>query len=199
MLFSETPQGVALMRRIEAASSNWAHAELLVVYRKARDYYESNTNSVLSGQPDAVSSTDRKENLMSLEQALAANTAALEANTAALLKGAVAAVVTGEKATTTTTTTTSTGTGSTAKEKATPAKEKATATKEKTAASKHSREDMVAALTEVKEKFDVESTRALFQKHAEKMKDIPDSAIDEIYLAAKEKLAEGEGGEGDGL
>ena len=192
MLFSETPQGVALMRRIEAASSNWAHAELLVVYRKARDYYESNTNSVLSGQPDAVSSTDRKENLMSLEQALAANTAALEANTAALLKGAVAAVVTGEKATTT-------STGSTAKEKATPAKEKATATKEKTAASKHSREDMVAALTEVKEKFDVESTRALFQKHAEKMKDIPDSAIDEIYLAAKEKLAEGEGGEGDGL
>ena len=195
MLFSETPQGVALMRRIEAASSNWAHAELLVVYRKARDYYESNTNSVLSGQPDAVSSTDRKENHMSLEQALAANTAALEANTAALLKGAVAAVVTGEKATTTTTT----STGSTAKEKATPAKEKATATKEKTAASKHSREDMVAALTEVKEKFDVESTRALFQKHAEKMKDIPDSAIDEIYLAAKEKLAEGEGGEGDGL
>ena len=195
MLFSETPQGVALMRRIEAASSNWAHAELLVVYRKARDYYESNTNSVLSGQPDAVSSTDRKENLMSLEQALAANTAALEANTAALLKGAVAAVVTGEKATTTTTTTT----GSTAKEKATSTKEKATATKEKTAASKHSREDMVAALTEVKEKFDVESTRALFQKHAEKMKDIPDSAIDEIYLAAKEKLAEGEGGEGDGL
>ena len=192
MLFSETPQGVALMRRIEAASSNWAHAELLVVYRKARDYYESNTNSVLSGQPDAVSSTDRKENHMSLEQALAANTAALEANTAALLKGAVAAVVTGEKATTT-------STGSTAKEKATPAKEKATATKEKTAASKHSREDMVAALTEVKEKFDVESTRALFQKHAEKMKDIPDSAIDEIYLAAKEKLAEGDGGEGDGL
>ena len=192
MLFSETPQGVALMRRIEAASSNWAHAELLVVYRKARDYYESNTNSVLSGQPDAVSSTDRKENHMSLEQALAANTAALEANTAALLKGAVAAVVTGEKATTT-------STGSTAKEKATPAKEKATATKEKTAASKHNREDMVAALTEVKEKFDVESTRALFQKHAEKMKDIPDSAIDEIYLAAKEKLAEGDGGEGDGL
>ena len=197
MLFRETPQGVALMRRIEAASSNWAHAELLVVYRKARDYYESNTNSVLSGQPDAVSSTDRKENHMSLEQTLAANTAALEANTAALLKGAVAAVVTGEKATTTTTNTTSTG--STAKEKATPAKEKATATKEKTAASKHSREDMVAALTEVKEKFDVESTRALFQKHAEKMKDIPDSAIDEIYLAAKEKLAEGDGGEGDGL
>ena len=192
MLFSETPQGVALMRRIEAASSNWAHAELLVVYRKARDYYESNTNSVLSGQPDAVSSTDRKENHMSLEQALAANTAALEANTAALLKGAVAAVVTGEKATTTTT-------GSTAKEKATSTKEKGTPTKEKTAASKHSREDMVAALTEVKEKFDVESTRALFQKHAEKMKDIPDSAIDEIYLAAKEKLAEGDGGEGDGL
>ena len=125
---------------------------------------------------------------MSLEQALADNTAAVLALTAALAKGAPAATAgasTDAKAETKTA-----ATGKTTK----------TAKDTKPAAPKHSREEVTAAVSEVKEKFDTDTARGLFQQYAEKLKDVPDDKLDALYDAAKEKLAEGDDeGSGDGL
>lgn len=126
---------------------------------------------------------------MSLEQALADNTAAVIALTAALAKGAPVA-------------TAGASTDAKAETKTTKPDAKTTkATKEtKPAAPKHSREEVTAAVSEVKEKFDTETARALFQQYAEKLKDVPDDKLDALYDAAKEKLAEGDDeGSGDGL
>ncbi len=103
---------------------------------------------------------------MTIEAALASLQSAVEANTAALLKAG----------------------GTTAASTSKPA-----AGKEKPAAAKneHTREEMVAALTAVKEKFDLDATRALFAP-TEKMKDIAEGDIDKVYKAAKAKLVAAE-------
>lgn len=123
---------------------------------------------------------------MSLEQALALNTAALEANTAAILgKG-----------------------GSTAKTESTGKAEKGetatskttgkTTTKKK--ASEHTREDMQALLTELKEKKDTAAARTIINDVAgvKKMDEIPDDKIDAVVAAAKEALAEEDDSDDDG-
>lgn len=118
---------------------------------------------------------------MSLEQLIAANTAALEANTAALLGkstgGTKSAAAEGEKT-------------ATAKP--------ATKTKSKPA-SEHTREEMQAALTELKEAVDAAAAKAVISNAGgvAKMAEIPDDKIDAVYAAAKEAMAEAEG-EGEG-
>lgn len=81
--FAETPQAKGLMRQIRASESLWRITGLWDVYWKAESFY----NGVPPGQQHDDLQPTEKETSMSLEQALAANTAALEANTAALLGG----------------------------------------------------------------------------------------------------------------
>lgn len=67
------------------------------------------------------------------------------------------------------------------------------------AKSKHTRAEMQAALNEVKENFDTETAKALIKAAGfAKMADIPDDMIDEVYDAAKAKMAELEGGGDEG-
>lgn len=102
---------------------------------------------------------------MSLEQALKENTEAMLA-LAAALKACGTATATPAK---------------TAKETK-PAKE--------AKASEHTREEMQAALTTLKEKTDGPTAKAIIKKHGgvEKMADIPDEKIDAVYAAAVEAL-----------
>ena len=112
---------------------------------------------------------------MSLEQALAANTAALEALTAAL----AGAKVGGTAATT--------STEKPATEKAKPGRPPA---KEK-AAPVHTRDELSAALTELKEKTgSADAPREIIKSvgGAEKSKDIADEKIDAVYDAVKAAL-----------
>jgi hypothetical protein len=106
---------------------------------------------------------------MSIEQALAALTAAVEANTAAL-GGAKTAAPAASK----------------------PAAEKSTA---KTYEPKHAKEEMQAALAEVKEKAGTPAAKEIITEigKATKMAEITDpKLIDACYAAAKAKLAEAE-------
>lgn len=103
---------------------------------------------------------------MSLEQALAANTAALEANTAALKAAGGGA--------------SSTKSNSTTKGDDKPA-------------SKHTRDAMNAAINEVKEKKGADTAKKIIATangnvEGKKLKDIPDAKIDETYEAAKAAL-----------
>lgn len=182
--FAETPQGRGLMRQIEATNSNWKHVELMAVYRKARDYYEQHNGVPPGQQHDDLQSTN-EEISMSIEQHLSDLTAAVKELTAKISGASVAA--TGKADTTAEPT------------KAKPGP-KPGASKPAAAKPKYSREDMVAVLGEVKEKFDTAAARECFAP-TEKMKDIPDADIDKVYLAAKAKLEEeaGEEGEGDDM
>lgn len=107
---------------------------------------------------------------MNIYELIAANTAALEANTAALLGGKAAATT----------------------NKPAAAETKAATTKTtKAAASKGpSREDMVTALTQVKEQFGAAEAKAIIKKlGAEKMADIDDDQIEKGFKLASAKLA----------
>ena len=106
---------------------------------------------------------------MSLEQALAANTAAVEALTAAIKAGG-----------------TTPSSGSTSGKTETKPKAEAKS-KPKSA---HSREDMAALLTKVKETFDATAAKTIIKEvgGSEKMADIADDKIDAVYDAAKAKL-----------
>lgn len=165
--FAETPQAKGLMRQIRASESLWRITGLWDVYWKAESFY----NGVPPGQQHDDLQPTEKEISMSLEQALAANTAALEANTAALL-GSKAGAKTADTP------------AADAPAKKGPGRPKAEAKK-----NEHTREELVAVLQEVKEKFDIEATRALFAP-IKKMAEIPESDIDAVYAKAKEKLAE---------
>lgn len=119
---------------------------------------------------------------MSLEQAIEKLTAAVEANTAALLKSGG--------------TTSASGVGKT--ETKTAKESKA----EKYEA-KHTKDEMMAALSELKKKAggDAEVPKKIIKEigGADKMADINDAAkIDAVYEAAKKKMAELDDG-GDGL
>lgn len=123
---------------------------------------------------------------MSLEQALAANTAALEALTAALAGAKVGG------------TAASTGTEKPATEKA--AAKPGRPAKEKPAAPVRTREELAAVLTELKEKSGgTEAPRKLITSvgGVEKSKDIPDDKIDAVYEAVKAALVELEGEDDD--
>lgn len=118
---------------------------------------------------------------MSLEQAIEKLTAAVEANTAALLKsgGATSA--------------------SAGKTETVPAKE----SKAEKYEAKHTKDEMMAALSELKKKAggDAEVPKKIIKEigGADKMADINDPAkIDAVYEAAKKKMAEFEDS-GDGL
>lgn len=151
---------------------------------------------------------------MSLEQAI-------EANTAALLKLA-AAMSSAGVATTPTTVPATTGKDSTkdakaeanaaekkaaaaAKAKADKAAADAAAAAAKTPVSEYEREGMVALLAEIKEKTgSVDAARAIIKEvgGVAKMADIPEDKVDAVYLAAKAKIEEVDGGasaEDDGM
>lgn len=105
---------------------------------------------------------------MSLEQALAANTAAIEALTAAMSKGGAAATTTSTKA-----------------------------TKDKPAAyeAKHSLEEMQAAMNDVKEKCGKDKAIEIRNNVGKvaKLADVKDAkVIDDLYEAAKAALKEAE-------
>lgn len=123
---------------------------------------------------------------MSLEQALAANTAALIAMTAALsAAGVVSAASTG---------------GAAAETPPGKPAGKAGGKKEPAAPKGASREDMVAALTEVKEKFGAAEARAIITEvGAAKMAEIADGKVDAAFKLAKAKLeaTDDESGSGD--
>lgn len=112
---------------------------------------------------------------MSLEEKIAALTVAIEANTAAVKAGGGTPAAAGKPA--------GKGTGAAA----------ATTTKPK-----HTREELVAALGQVKEKSDAATARELFKAHAEKMAGIPEGKIDEVFAAATAKIAELDGAAGGG-
>lgn len=119
---------------------------------------------------------------MSLEQALAANTAALEANTAALLGAA-------GKTTTT---------GKTTADKT----EKAGKTEKSSSKSKHTKAEMQAALNDVKEQKGTAVAKKLIKEAGfDKLADVTEDKFDELYDAAKAELGdgEGEGSSDDGL
>jgi hypothetical protein len=107
---------------------------------------------------------------MSLEDKIEALTKAVEASTAALTAGGAAPAAT------------------------TTAKAGKTKTTETTAPTT-TREEMVAALNEVKEKKGVSDAKALIKDvgKADKMADISDKLIDAVFKAAQAKLAEEEG------
>lgn len=112
---------------------------------------------------------------MSLEQALAANTAALIAMTAALTAaGSV--------------TTASTGTAATGETKAAAGKGKANTTKAEPKGP--SVEEMQAALNEVKEKFGAAEAKSIITDvgGAKKMAEIPEAKIKAVFEAAKARL-----------
>lgn len=126
---------------------------------------------------------------MNLEQLLQGVIEALNANTAALqAAGGGAATTTG-----TTTKTTGTGTKTTGK----------TSTKTADKPAGPTREEMVAALTEVKEKFGAAEAKAIITKvGAEKMAGIEDAKIGTAFTLAKAKLEAADddtGGDDDGL
>lgn len=126
------------------------------------------------------------ETHMSLEQALVENTAALQALTAALKAGGTAP----------------------ASEKA-PAAEKSTKTTKTTKTeepkgyqAKHTTDEMIAALTELKESKGLPEAKKIIKEvgKKEKMGEITDPAtVDAVYEAAKAALGGDEEGEGDGL
>lgn len=114
---------------------------------------------------------------MSIEKALADLTAALEANTAAL-KGAGAAAATFTKVATPNdgeTKTTGRGKGKTESTESKP---------------KHTKEEMIAALNEVKENKGLQAAKDIISKvgGVTKMADIAEAKIDSVYDAAKQAL-----------
>lgn len=122
---------------------------------------------------------------MSLEQALADNTAALKALTAALEKGGV------------------TTAGGPAADKSTKSTKN---TKEQPAAytPQHTKDEMLAALTEMKEAIGLPETKKLIKEvgKKDKMGEIEDpETIDKVYDAAKKAVedAANKAGENDGL
>ena len=133
-----------------------------------------------------------------LEQKIEALTTAVEALTAILTSqgGAAAAVPAAPAATVKT------------EEKAPAAadKPKRTTTKATAAADKpkHTKAEVQAAVNEVKENFDVATAKALIKEAGfDKLGDVTEDKFDELYEAAKAKMAEleGDGDEGgdDGL
>lgn len=119
---------------------------------------------------------------MSLEQALAANTAALEANTAALLgKGAGASGSAG----TTTTATTTTGKGGKGGKTAYEAQ--------------HTKAEAQAIANKVKDEKGVETIRALIKKLGyDKLADIAKAEdLDKLYDACEAELGDDSGGGDD--
>lgn len=123
---------------------------------------------------------------MSLEQKIEALTAAIEANTAALLKSggkpAAAAKTDSDDAE---------KPAAAAKKTAKPAKVE----------SEHTREEMQAALGELKEATDAATAKAVISKHGgvAKMAEIPDDKIDAVYEAAKKALEDAAGGEDEDM
>lgn len=67
-----------------------------------------------------------------------------------------------------------------------------TATKTEPAKPKHSREEMEAALSKVKDKSDAKTAKAIINEvgGAQKMAEIPDDKIDAVFDAAEKKIAE---------
>lgn len=122
-----------------------------------------------------------------IEQLIKDLIAALNANTAA--QGGNAAAASTDAGTTTTSGTKGKTTG--------------TKTKTETKPAGPSREEMVAALTEVKEKFGAAEAKAIITKvGADKMANIDDAKIGTAFTLAKAKLeadSGDEGGDDDGL
>ena len=87
-----------------------------------------------------------------------------------------------------------------------PAAEKPAAAAKKTAKpakveSEHTREEMQAALGELKEATDAATAKAVISKHGgvAKMAEIPDDKIDAVYEAAKKALEDAAGGEDEDM
>ncbi len=118
---------------------------------------------------------------MSLEVKIETLTAAVEALTAAIAKGGVAA-------------STAPAASETPEKKTRNTAKKEEKTEAPTAKSKHSRDDVIAALNEVKEKKGVADAKAVIKTAAgvDKMADIPEEKLDAVYDAAKEALEDGE-------
>lgn len=109
---------------------------------------------------------------MSIEQALAALTAAVEANTAALKAGGGAAAATAKA-------------DKPAKEKAEP----------KGYTAKHTKEEMMTVMNEVKEKIDAATAKGIRDEvgKVSKLSELVDAeTIDKVYDAAKAALAKAE-------
>lgn len=195
--FAETPQGKSLLRQIErcrTVGSTWKQVQLTAVYVKAKDYYEQH-NGVPPGQQHDDFKPTEKEISMSLEQAIADLTAALNNNTAALAGAAQA----GGKMVVA-------ATSNTPAADVPPKKGPGRPPKAEAKKNEHSREEMVAVLTEVSEKFKTATdpnagkaaARALFvTDKITKMAEIPESDIDTVYAAAKAKLEEEPEGDAD--
>lgn len=181
--FKQTPQALSLQRQIANASSSWKGDGLTTAYRLALEFY--NEQHLVSSDPqpgqlrvDSITAVNPKEYHMSLEQALVDATAAMTALTAALLKGGAVAAASTDAA---------------AAPAAAKAGKKAAAAAPAAPKNEHTREEMVAVLGEVKEKFNTEAARALFvNDKVAKMAEIPEDQIDVVYAAAKAKLTEEE-------
>ena len=136
--------------------------------KQVLDLIEQINLSLATGHDQGVIQPGHEENSMSLEQALAANTAALEANTAALLKSGGA------------------GTTSTKSTKTTTDKPKSTKT----------REELAAVMDKVKAAKGTPVAKGLiveFGKPADgKLANVPEENIDALFAAAEAKLAEEE-------
>jgi len=120
-----------------------------------------------------VISSGREESTMSLEQAIEKLTLALDANTAALSKGAVAAAPRGPGR---------------------PPKDTSAAAETAVVKSEFSREQMAAELNKVKEAKGAPAAKAIIKVvgKSDKMADISEALIDEVYAAAAAKLNEEE-------
>lgn len=189
--FADTPQAQGLTRQIRAAwqsRSMWKCRNLQAVYRKAQDYYEQHNGVPPGQQHDDLQST-KKEIAMSLEQQITELTAAVKELTAKISGASVNAsagkadAAADKPATTGKTTGAGKGAGKTSKPTVT-------------------REQVVAVLQEVKEKFDLETAREMFAP-TKKMAEIPEGDFEKVYKAAKAKLEEeegnDEGGDGDDM
>lgn len=128
---------------------------------------------------------------MSLETEIQTLTTAVEALTAAIKAGGVAAPAG---------TTTAAADAPAPEKKTRKAKEEPEVTKTKEEPkSKYTRDDMIAALNEVKEKKGVAEAKELIKSKGgvDKMADVPEAKIDAVYEAAKAALGAADEGDDD--
>lgn len=188
--FHETPQGKGLARQIAVAESTWKIKELSRVYARAMEFYDSQHNGVPPGQQHVDLQTTKKEISMSIEQHLSELTAAVKELTAKI-SGASVNASAGKGADAAADKPATTGKGASAGKGA-----------GKTTKPAVTREQVVAVLQEVKEKFDLDTAREMFAP-TKKMAEIPESDFEKVYKAAKAKLEEeagdDEGGDGDDM
>ena len=193
--FAQTPQGIALRRRIDASTSRWAREDLSMHYEHARNHFESQQLERLASE-QVDQSPAAGNPVMTIESTLDRIAVALE--TIAKNGGSVG----GNAGSTTGTASGSTAATDAAAKKAAAAAKAAAdkAAKESASKPKHTREELATVATEVREKFDADTARGIITEvgKAEKLKEVAEANIDALFDALKAKLEEGPSEEGAG-